>query len=74
MKRDSVEHSDFGKLEWDEPFERYSITVGEGSEAIAIGFHESDRERLESLLLTSAKLWRAREQWFVQWRIACFDY
>ncbi len=33
MKPKAIEHPDFGRLVWDEQFERYSVTVGEGDEA-----------------------------------------
>ena len=69
-----MEHPDFGKLVWDEQFERYSITVGERDEAFKIGFDESDPERLEALLKASASLWRVKEKWFAQWRKTCFAY
>lgn len=74
MKPESVDHADFGTLEWDDDFERYSVTIGDGHDAFDIGFEESDRESLEDLLQASAALWREKEQWFAQWRKACFDY
>ena len=74
MKPEAIEHPDFGKLEWDDQFERYSVTIGDGHDAFEIGFDESDRERLVALLQTSASLWRANEEWFVKWRKACFEY
>ena len=74
MKPKAIEHPDFGKLVWDDQFERYSITVGEGNEAFEVGFDESDPDRLEALLQASASLWREKEEWFVQWRKACFEY
>jgi hypothetical protein len=74
MKAKAINHPDFGKLVWDDQFERYSVTVGEGEEAFEIGFDESDRERLDALLEASASLWRVKEEWFVEWRKACFGY
>ena len=74
MKPETIEHPDLGKLEWDEQFERYKVTVGEGRDAFDIGFDESDRERLDAMLDAAASLWRVKDQWFVQWRKACFEH
>lgn len=74
MKPEAIGHPDFGKLVWDEQFERYKVTIGKGRKAFEIGFDEPDRERLDALLDAAASLWRVKDQWFAQWRKACFEH
>jgi hypothetical protein len=69
-----IEHPDFGAIVWDKNLERFATTVGVGRDAFALVFDSCSPDRLNDILNAAATLWRDREQWFSQWRTACYKY